>query len=102
MEAYKTTCPDCEHVRFWVGYKTGLGKTPEQLKMMQEEETTCVGCGSKRAKTGLDFESETGKEFSESANFLAQVIAEIIKGEDCGKQFGLRCADGRTGGILCD
>lgn len=70
MEAYKTVCPDCGHVRFWVGYKTGIGKTEEQLRQMHEEETTCESCCSKNAKTELDHESLTGRTVDEGIRSL--------------------------------
>lgn len=78
MEAYKTICPDCGHAQFWTGYKTGLGKTPEQLQAMRERERTCVRCGSKRANTDLDRESETGKMFDEMDQIAAQHIGNLI------------------------
>ena len=74
MEAYKTICPDCRNIRFWVGYKTGLGKTPEQLQRMRDSAITCARCGSKNAKTELDRESETGKIYKEMDNFVAKIL----------------------------
>lgn len=82
MEAYKTTCPDCGNERFWTGYKTGIGKTPEQFQQMQEEKTTCKTCGSKNAKTELDRESEFGQDLEESYRSLA----ELILGEPEGRE----------------
>ncbi len=79
MEAYKTTCTECGHVRFWVGYKTGIGKTPEQLAQMHRNQTTCVACGSTNARTGLDEETEIGKAYQASYAFAAQMIAGIIR-----------------------
>ncbi|MBI3305201.1 hypothetical protein HYZ80_02690 [Candidatus Parcubacteria bacterium] len=79
MEAYKTTCADCGHVRFWVGYKTGIGKTPEQLRAMEEEMVTCVACGSKQATTDLDHETEAGKTFDAQAQMLVQAIAGLLR-----------------------
>lgn len=61
MEAYKTTCSHCHHVRNWTGYKTGLGKTPEQLEQMIIDHTTCESCGATDAKTELDNESPMGQ-----------------------------------------
>lgn len=81
MEAYKTTCPDCGHVRFWVGYKTGLGKTPEQLEKMKRDSVTCVRCGSTSAQTDLDRESETGQAYDEMDRHAASMIAEILMGK---------------------
>lgn len=78
MEAYKTTCPDCGHIRFWVGYKTGIGKTPAQLQRMQSDAVTCVRCGSTNAKTDLDCETETGRAYDEANRFAAKMIAGII------------------------
>ncbi|MBI2450557.1 MAG: hypothetical protein HYV47_03420 [Candidatus Nealsonbacteria bacterium] len=79
MEAYKTICPDCGHVRFWVGYKTGIGKTPEQLQAMHDARITCVKCGSKKANTELDRESEAGQVYGESYKYAAGMIADILK-----------------------
>lgn len=55
MEAYRTKCqePGCGFERTWIGYKTGFGKTPEQLAQMHREETTCIKCGGS-AVTTLD------------------------------------------------
>ena len=78
MEAYKTICPDCGYVRFWMGYKTGLGKTPVQLQKMRDDAVTCTRCGSKNAATDADRESETGKVFGEADNFVANMIADFI------------------------
>lgn len=78
MEAYKTTCPDCGNVRFWVGYKTGLGKSPEQLRQMENDYVTCRKCGSVRAVTDFDRESEVGKIYQEQAKFLGEVIGKIL------------------------
>lgn len=78
MEAYKTVCPACGHVRFWTGYKTGLGKTQEQLNQMDKDHTTCIKCGSTDAKTELDCETEIGKVFDEQAKFLARTITEAL------------------------
>ena len=78
MEAYKTNCLECGHVRFWVGYKTGLGKTPQQLQQMKDDMITCAQCGSKSAKTVLDRESETGQVFDDMDKEAASMIVEII------------------------
>ena len=74
MEAYKTTCPECKHVRFWIGYKTSLGKSPEQITRMKEEETTCVKCGSKNADTELDRESPDGLVYAAATKELIKYI----------------------------
>lgn len=79
MEAYRTKCPDCGHVRVWTGYKTGLGKSPEQLEQMQKDYTTCVQCGSPRAKTGLDHDSEMGQALDAQTNLLAKALSDFLR-----------------------
>src|SRR5438105_810686 len=78
MEAYKTTCPDCGNVRFWVGYKTGIGKTPEQLREMRTNMTVCMRCGSDKAQTDADCETEIGQMFNAMDNSCVQIIGDII------------------------
>lgn len=80
MEAYKTTCqnPVCKYERFWVGYKTGLGKTPEQLEQMGRNEKTCRKCGATNATTELDRETEIGRAYGEHTAHAAQMIAALI------------------------
>lgn len=74
MEAYKTTCGKCGHIRFWTGFKTGLGKTDEQLAEMHRQETTCVKCGSTDARTELDMETEDGRRQSAAAGMVVSAI----------------------------
>lgn len=78
MEAYKTSCPDCGHIRFWVGYKTGIGKTYDQLEQWHKEMTTCFKCKSTRAKTELDHESENGNLLDEQAKMIAHVLMDAL------------------------
>ena len=82
MEAYKTTCPDCRDVRYWTGYKTDLGKSPEQLEQMSKEYRICVNCGSEKAKTELDHESATGQILDEQAQVFVQSLCEALKGRE--------------------
>jgi ribosomal protein L32 len=74
MEAYKTVCSNCGHVRFWVGYKTGIGKTLEQIQKMERDHSVCKKCGSGNIKTELDYQSETGKKFATDAVSCAEEI----------------------------
>lgn len=74
MEAYKTTCPDCRHVRYWADYKTGLGKSVAQLEEMEKSRKTCVRCGSERAITDLDHETEMGQVMDAQMNGLFQAL----------------------------
>lgn len=54
MEWYVTACSRCRHVRHWTGYKTGIGKTEQQLLQMREEATTCASCRSTQVETRVD------------------------------------------------
>jgi len=54
MEAYKSTCPECDRAYRWIGYKTGFGKSPEQLERMERDHTVCKYCDSKKLNTELD------------------------------------------------
>jgi len=45
VEANESTCTKCRHKWRWVGYKTGIGKTPAQLAEMAVEGRTCPRCG---------------------------------------------------------
>ena len=78
MEAYRMTCNACGRTRTWVGYKTGSGKTPQQLEEMRREQTTCKYCGSQNVESGLDRESEIGQDFGEVDTFAAAIIISLI------------------------
>jgi len=56
MEANKSKCLDCGAVYTWTGFKTGLGKTKEQLLEMSRKDHTCRHCGSKMLITGLSWD----------------------------------------------
>jgi len=83
MEAYKSTCPDCKAVYFWTGFKTGLGKTPEQLEQMKRDETVCKKCGSTRLKTELDMESEAGRDMQEVYKLAFIAAEDILRRNEC-------------------
>lgn len=82
MEAYRTKCqePDCGHERSWVGFKTGIGKTPEQLAQMRRDQTVCVRCGGKVKTTAderglvgaMDAQLEAEKSQEELIDFLSR------------------------------
>ena len=80
MEAYKMTCKNCGYVRYWSGFKTGLGKSPEQLEKMREDNTTCVNCLYDQNEAELDHESQTGQEMDESSKFAANIIKSLLGG----------------------
>jgi hypothetical protein len=71
MENYITHCNLCGKTYSWVGYKTGIGKTPEQLEQMKKEETTCKYCGSTDVKCDLDWGDNPS---TEMANFVAEIL----------------------------
>ena len=62
MEAYKSYCPDCKKTYYWQGFKTGIGKTQQQLNEMKNKSTTCKHCNSTSLETTLDHDSEAGKQ----------------------------------------
>ena len=70
MEAYKTVCRDCGCIHFWTDQESSLGKTPEELALMDKMTTACVRCGSKNVKTGLDHESEIGRILDAKLHFF--------------------------------
>lgn len=88
MEAYKSTCKACGATYFWVGYKTGLGKTKEQLEAMHKRQTVCRECGAEGLVTGLDCESETGRAYDEANRHAASLIGEILKKKIDGTDMG--------------
>jgi hypothetical protein len=79
MEAYKTMCSHCGHKRYWVGYKTGIGKTPEQLELMIREQKTCERCGAGDATTDVDRESPVGLDFAEGDGMLISAIQSSFR-----------------------
>lgn len=60
MEYYESKCTVCKHTWRWTGYKTGIGKTPEQLEQMSKAGKTCPSCGG-NAEVGLDHTSENAQ-----------------------------------------
>lgn len=58
MEYYSSTCPDCGATYEWTGYKTGIGKTQQQLDQMTRDQTVCKRCGGERLKTTLASQPE--------------------------------------------
>ena len=45
---------------------------------MKRDQTVCKICGSGNLKTGLDHESETGKDLDDQYNFIAKIVAEEL------------------------
>ncbi len=78
MEANKTTCCTCGKVRFWTGYKTGLGKSPAQLEQMHRDRHVCRFCESTNVITEADRETETGRAYAETEDFTAHLIALFL------------------------
>jgi DNA-directed RNA polymerase subunit RPC12/RpoP len=80
MEAYKSYCSNCKETYFWIGYKTGIGKTAEQLRQMKRDETVCKYCGYTGLKTTLDHESPDGKACDEMGDIVADVLTDMLFG----------------------
>ena len=78
MEAYKSTCPTCHKTYFWTGYKTGIGKTPQQLAQMRKDDTTCRYCGSVGLKTELDHETENGQLLDDQMDSAVGIIKQFL------------------------
>lgn len=76
MELHKTVCQNsqCGYVRFWTGYKTGIGKSPEQLVKMDKDYSICVKCGATNADTDIDYESKDAKSMDEAYKDLFKAI----------------------------
>lgn len=80
MEYYESTCGACGRTYQWIGYKTGLGKTPEQLEGMRRRQTTCRYCGSEGLETGLDRTSPEAVETEQAmAELLVGALNEVMK-----------------------
>ena len=78
MEAYKSHCLSCKRTYYWTGYKTGLGKTPQQLEQMKTEMTVCRHCGQSGLKTDLDHESPQGQAQDALVQVLARALLECL------------------------
>jgi DNA-directed RNA polymerase subunit N (RpoN/RPB10) len=81
MEAYKSACKSCGKEYFWTGYKTGIGKTEEQLKQMHDEMTICKYCKAPGLVTNLDHETEDGQLLDDEAAFIAESIMLAFSGK---------------------
>lgn len=76
MEAYRSHCPHCNRTYNWSGYKTGIGKSAEQLAQMRREQTVCRYCDKEGLQTGLDHDSPDGQ----VADDMAQIAVGAILG----------------------
>lgn len=79
MEYYKSTCanPTCLKTYTWVGFKTGIGKTPEQLEQMRRDETVCRYCGQETLKTTLDHETPYSRSIDAA---LGNIVGAMASG----------------------
>ena len=79
MEHYIFNCGSCGKSYSYVGYKTGLGKTPTQLEQMANEAHVCRYCGHDDREGGASNEQKLdwGDNASTAvANFAAKSIME--------------------------
>lgn len=72
MEYYKSVCPKCSHVIFWVGPKTGFVKT-------HYPKCECCGTQTGSKEQQLDRESAAGRAYEET---LAAVLAGLLPKEE--------------------
>lgn len=76
MERYKSFCPHCRKNYYWVGYKTRMYKTPEQIAEMDRMEKVCQHCGEDGLKTDLDYGDNSSQH---AAQVLVQALSEAPK-----------------------
>ncbi len=81
MEAYVTTCHDCGHSRHWTGYKTGFGKTKEQLAQMSKDMNVCIHCNSTNTALDLDHDSPLGRALDGQATAFGAALIEALSGK---------------------
>ena len=74
VEYYESTCGSCGNKWSWVGFKTGIGKTAEQLEAMGRAGKECPRCKSS-ASVGLDHTSEDARALD---GFLSGVARAIV------------------------
>lgn len=86
MEAYKSYCPGCKETYYWTGYKTGIGKTEEQLRQMKRDETVCKHCGCTELKTVLDHESQAGRDQDEMTFIVVDKLFGMLIGKSANNQ----------------
>lgn len=84
-EYYRSKCFDCELEFTWIGYKTAIGKTEEQLERMHRDQTICHLCGSSNFKTKLDYGRPLSEdEIKEMKEYLSKKLnndnPELLKG----------------------
>jgi RNA polymerase subunit RPABC4/transcription elongation factor Spt4 len=66
MESYRSYCPHCNSEYTWTGFKTGIGKSQEQLDQMKKDHNVCRKCNKEGLKTELDFGSSIAHKFQNS------------------------------------
>ncbi len=79
MIALKGTCRHCDKVYYWTDYKTGLGKTEQQLADMKYRQTHCKFCDAPGLCVEPDEETETGKVYAECEKHAADMVTGLIK-----------------------
>lgn len=79
METYHFKCrnPDCKARYSYVGFKTGIGKTPAQLDQMRREGTVCRQCGGPG-----DTRDEPGDPVDPIYDFAAEVLRDQLRERD--------------------
>ncbi|MCD4761617.1 hypothetical protein K8R32_01530 [bacterium] len=79
MEAKKTTCPDCGHIRYWTSRRERLlEQTPELLAQIEKKERTCARCGSINAETDLTIDPDNEIIVDDSENTFPVSVADTL------------------------
>lgn len=99
MEYYRSTClnPACQKTYTWVGFKTGIGKTQEQLEQMHRDETVCRYCGKETLETGLDHETPYSRSLDAA---LGNIVGAMASGRPV--MIGSPVAKAGSGGASSD
>lgn len=80
MESYEFKCGACGSQYVYTGFKTGIGKTPAQLKQMEDERHVCRDCGHDDRQGGEN--NKHGPDMSPEANAAAGFAAECLTPPD--------------------
>ena len=80
METYHSRCPKCGIVSR-TDYKTGIGKTKEQLEAWAKRRETCPRCGGPAKELTIAEERAEGIEPDPVYKAAAGLIADALAGE---------------------
>jgi hypothetical protein len=78
MEPYRSYCPHCKSEYTWTGYKSGIGKSKEQLEQMEKDHSVCRSCGHDGLITELDFGDSIAHKY-QNVEAPAEIPAKSMK-----------------------